>query len=80
MPLAIEMAAARLLTMSPRDVLRRLEDRFRLLRCRRRDVSDRDQTLLAALDWSYDLLDSDEQVLLNRFTRRQVAGDGSAWW
>ncbi len=68
MPLAIEMAAARLLTMSPRDVLRRLEDRFRLLRSRQRDVSDRHQTLLAALDWSYDLLDQEEQVLLDRLS------------
>ncbi len=68
MPLAIEMAAARLQTMSPLDVLRRLEDRFRLLRSRRRDVTDRHQTLLAALDWSYDLLDEQEQALLNRLS------------
>lgn len=68
MPLAIEMAAARLQTMSPRDVVRRLEDRFRLLRSRQRDVSDRHQTLLAALDWSYDLLDPDEQLLLDRLS------------
>ncbi len=68
MPLAIEMAAARLQTMSPRDVLRRLEDRFRLLRSRQRDVSDRHQTLLAALDWSYDLLDPDERLLLDRLS------------
>ncbi len=68
MPLAIEMAAARLQTMSPLDVLRRLEDRFRLLRSRQRDVSDRHQTLLAALDWSYDLLDQQEQVLLDRLS------------
>lgn len=68
MPLAIEMAAARLQTMSPRDVLRRLEDRFRLLRSRQRDVSGRHQTLLAALDWSYDLLDESEQLLLDRLS------------
>lgn len=68
MPLAIEMAAARLQTMSPRDVLRRLEDRFRLLRSRQRDVSDRHQTLLAALDWSYNLLGPDEQLLLDRLS------------
>lgn len=68
MPLAIEMAAARLQTMSPREVLRRLEDRFRLLRSRQRDVSDRHQTLLAALDWSYDLLDQQEQALLDRLS------------
>lgn len=68
MPLAIEMAAARLQTMSPREVLRRLEDRFRLLRSRQRDVSDRHQTLLAALDWSYDLLESAERTLLDRLS------------
>lgn len=68
MPLAIEMAAARLQTMSPREVLRRLEDRFRLLRSRQRDVSDRHQTLLAALDWSYDLLELDERTLFDRLS------------
>jgi predicted ATPase/class 3 adenylate cyclase len=65
-PLAIEMAAARLRSMGPRQVLDRLDDRFRVLRSRRRGGSERHQTLLATLDWSYDLLDLPEQVLLDR--------------
>ena len=65
-PLAIEMAAARLRSMSPRQILDRLEDRFRVLRTRRRDGADRHQTLLATLDWSYRLLEPDEQLLLDR--------------
>ena len=65
-PLAIEMAAARLRSMSPRQVLDRLDDRFRVLRSRRRGGSARHQTLLATLDWSYDLLEPDQRVLLDR--------------
>lgn len=67
-PLAIEMAAARLQSMSPRDVLSRIEDRFRLLRTRNRDASDRHQTMLATLDWSYELLAEDERLLLDRLS------------
>jgi hypothetical protein len=65
-PLGIEMAAARLRSMSPRQVIDRLDDRFRVLRSRRRGGNDRHQTLLATLDWSYDLLEPDEQLLLDR--------------
>jgi len=65
-PLAIEMAAARLRSMSPRQILNRLEDRFRVLRNRRREGAQRHQTLLATLDWSYRLLEPDEQILLDR--------------
>ena len=65
-PLAIEMAAARLRSMGPRQVLDLLDDRFRVLRNRRRGGIERHQTLLATLDWSYDLLEPDERLLLNR--------------
>lgn len=65
-PLGIEMAAARLRSMSPREVIDRLDDRFRVLRNRRRGGSDRHQTLLATLDWSYDLLEPEERLLLDR--------------
>lgn len=68
MPLAIEMAAARLRALSPREILERLEDRFRLLRSRDRHATARHKTLLAALDWSYELLSSDEQLLLDRLS------------
>ena len=64
-PLAIELAAARVSHLSPREVAARLDDRFRLLTGGRRRVQ-RQQTLEAALDWSYDLLTTDEQVVLRR--------------
>jgi len=67
-PLAIEMAAARLRSMQPRQVIERLDDRFRVLRSRRRGGDQRHQTLLATLDWSYDLLEPDERLLLDRLT------------
>ena len=65
-PLAIEMAAARLRSMDPQQVLAHLDDRFRVLRSRRRDGHERQHTLLATLDWSYDLLEHDERMLLDR--------------
>jgi predicted ATPase/class 3 adenylate cyclase len=65
-PLAIEMAGARLRSMGPRQVLDLLDDRFRVLRNRRRGGIERHQTLLATLDWSYELLEPDERLLLNR--------------
>jgi len=66
LPLAIELAAARLHVLSVDDVLARLDDRFRLLRRGGRIAVDRHQTLQATLDWSYGLLDSVEQALLRR--------------
>jgi len=68
MPLGIEMAAARLRALSPAEIMDRLEDRFRLLRSRDRGIAERHQTLLAALDWSYELLDPDERLLLDRLS------------
>jgi predicted ATPase/class 3 adenylate cyclase len=63
--LAIELAAARMVTMTPADVRDRLDDRFRILSGSRRGM-DRHQTLRHAVEWSYDLLDEDERMLLNR--------------
>ncbi|MEX0682399.1 MAG: adenylate/guanylate cyclase domain-containing protein [Dehalococcoidia bacterium] len=63
--LAIELAAARMVSMSPADVRDRLGDRFRLLAGGRRGL-ERHQTLQHAVQWSYDLLTDDERVLLNR--------------
>ena len=63
LPLAIELAAARLRLFSP-DVLRdRLGDRLALLRSGPRDLPERQQTLRATMDWSYDLLEPGEQRL-----------------
>ena len=60
MPLAIELAASRVTIMNPADLLAGLEDRFVLLSGGRR--RQRQRTLEATLDWSYDLLESDEQL------------------
>ena len=61
--LAIELAAARMVSMTPVDVLARLNDRFRLLSGSRRGL-ERHQTLRQAVQWSYDLLTADEQTVL----------------
>jgi non-specific serine/threonine protein kinase len=68
LPLAIELAAARMRVMPPEQIAARLDDALGLLRSRQRGVPSRHQTLQAALDWSYRLLDSAEQVLLNRLS------------
>lgn len=65
-PLAIELAAARLKLLSPEQIAERLGDRFRLLTAGNRQAPDRHQTLAAALDWSFRLLSSREQVLFRR--------------
>ena len=65
-PLAIELAAARLQVMTPAEVLARLDERFRLLTGGRRTVLERHQTLRAAIDWSYALLDPVEQLVFGR--------------
>jgi predicted ATPase/DNA-binding SARP family transcriptional activator len=66
MPLAIELAAARLRTMSLDQLATRLDDRFRLLTGGSRMALPRHQTLRAVVDWSWDLLDDDERALLRR--------------
>jgi predicted ATPase/class 3 adenylate cyclase len=65
-PLAVELAAARTRSMLPPDILERLGERFRLLAGSRRTARERHQTLLAAVEWSYDLLTPEEQTLFNR--------------
>jgi predicted ATPase len=66
-PLALELAAARVAHMAPREIAERLTDRFRLLTTGRRGVQ-RQQTLQAVLDWSYELLGEPERVLLRRLS------------
>jgi predicted ATPase len=63
--LAIELAAARMVAMSPQDVWDRLDDRFRLLSGPRRGL-ERHQTLRQAVGWSYDLLGEDERMVLQQ--------------
>ena len=66
LPLAIELAAAKVRAMSVEEIERRLENRFALLRGGDRGAPDRHQTLLAVIDWSWNLLDSDERRALRR--------------
>ena len=72
-PLAIELAAARVRVFSIAELARRLEGRFRLLTGGRGEV-ERHQTLRAAIDWSYDLLDPPERVV---FARMSVFAGGT---
>ncbi|MFJ5847332.1 AfsR/SARP family transcriptional regulator [Streptomyces sp. NPDC092903] len=74
LPLAIELAAARLRMLSPRQIADRLDDRFRLLTSGSRTVLPRQQTLRAVVDWSWDLLDEDERTAL-----RQVSVFAGGW-
>jgi predicted ATPase len=66
LPLAIELAAARVKVLSPSSMLRRLASRLQLLTGGSRDLPQRQQTLRAAIDWSYDFLDAAEQKLFRR--------------
>jgi predicted ATPase/Flp pilus assembly protein TadD len=66
-PLAIELASARINALSPSQIEARLDDRFRILGGRRTSLQ-RHQTLQAAIDWSYDLLSDSERVLLQRLS------------
>ncbi|MFF2778715.1 BTAD domain-containing putative transcriptional regulator [Streptomyces sp. NPDC058052] len=66
LPLAIELAAARLRLLTPRQIADRLDDRFRLLTSGARTLLPRQQTLRAVVDWSWDLLDPAERTLLRR--------------
>ena len=68
LPLAIELAAARIKLFSPQALLSRLESSLAALGRGARDLPGRQQTLQAAIDWSYDLLDENQKRLLNRFS------------
>ncbi|MEU3430216.1 ATP-binding protein [Streptomyces gardneri] len=74
LPLAIELAAARLRLLTPRQIADRLDDRFRLLTSGSRTVLPRQQTLRAVVDWSWDLLEPAERTLL-----RQVSVFAGGW-
>src|SRR5260370_17749115 len=66
MPVAIELAAARVGALSVEQIAGRLSRRFQLLASGDRTAPARQQTLRAAVDWSYELLTEPEQVLLRR--------------
>ncbi|GAA0271084.1 BTAD domain-containing putative transcriptional regulator [Cryptosporangium japonicum] len=67
-PLALELAAARLRSLSLGEVASRLDDRFRLLNRGERTAPARHRTLRAAIEWSWDLLDDAERTLARRLT------------
>jgi predicted ATPase/class 3 adenylate cyclase len=90
-PLALELAAARVVALSPADILGRFEERFRLLSGGRRTAVERHQTLRATVDWSYELLARTERRVFNRLgvfagsfdapaAEAIAAGDGIAAW
>ncbi len=67
-PLAIELAAARVNVLSVPQIAERLQDRFHLLTAGGRTAAPRQQTLQATMDWSYDLLSEPERALLRRLS------------
>lgn len=67
-PLAIELAASRVAVLTPAEIAVRLDDRFALLTGGSRTALPRQQTLLAALEWSHDLLGNPERMLLRRLS------------
>jgi predicted ATPase/DNA-binding SARP family transcriptional activator len=68
LPLALELAAARLRTLSVEDIAARLDDRFKLLSRGDRTADPRHRTLRSVVEWSWDLLDADERALARRLT------------
>jgi predicted ATPase/DNA-binding CsgD family transcriptional regulator len=66
LPLAIELAAARILVLPPEELLARLKSRLKLLTGGARNLPERQRTLQAAIDWSYNLLDPAEETLFRR--------------
>ena len=90
LPLAIELAAARLGTLSAAEIEAHLADRFRFLAYRRPVADPRHQALQAAIDWSYDLLPSEERRVLGELSvfagrlrpgagGRRCAAAGTRW-
>ncbi len=68
LPLAIELAAARVKILPPQAMLTRLANRLKLLRGGARDLPERQRTLRGAIDWSHDLLDEEERTLFRRLS------------
>ena len=66
LPLAIELAAARIKLLPPQALLARIDQRLIVLSSASRDVPARQQTLRRTIDWSYDLLEEDEKILFRR--------------
>jgi non-specific serine/threonine protein kinase len=67
-PLAIELAATRIRHLGPETIMERLEDQIKVLASSSRTAPERQQTLQATIDWSYNLLSEEEQRLFNRLS------------
>jgi predicted ATPase/class 3 adenylate cyclase len=78
MPLALELAAARIKLFSPEALRARLEDQLALLSAGARDLPERQQTLRGAIAWSYDLLDPGHRLLLDRLSVFEGGADLAA--
>nr|WP_237741678.1 BTAD domain-containing putative transcriptional regulator [Tsukamurella sp. 1534] len=78
LPLAIELAAARVRTMTVAEIADRLSERFALLRSSDRTAPDRHRTLHAVIEWSWDLLDDDARTALRRLCRFPAGFDAAA--
>src|SRR5205085_4058394 len=66
LPLALELAGARIRALPPQTLLARLDERLKLLTGGARDLAERQQTLRATIEWSYELLSDEEKVLFAR--------------
>jgi hypothetical protein len=77
-PLAIELAAARVMALGPREIAAHLDERFRLLTGGQRGAIERHHTLRAAIDWSYSLLGERDQAVLNHLGVFPASFDVSA--
>jgi predicted ATPase/class 3 adenylate cyclase len=77
-PLAIELAAARVIALAPGEIAAHLDERFRLLTGGRRAAVERHHTLRAAIDWSYTLLSERDQAVFNRLGVFPASFDASA--
>jgi predicted ATPase/class 3 adenylate cyclase len=77
-PLAVELAAARVTVMGPLDIAARLDQRFQLLTGGRRSAAERHQTLRGTIEWSYELLEPKERVLFERLAVFPRSFDGEA--
>src|SRR5205823_3940104 len=78
LPLALELAAARINVLSPDQILARLDHRLNLLASSRRDMPDRQRTLRGAIDWSHDLLAEPERAFFRRFAAFSGGADFEA--
>jgi predicted ATPase/DNA-binding SARP family transcriptional activator/pimeloyl-ACP methyl ester carboxylesterase len=73
LPLALELAATRVRALGVHDLAARLDDRFRVLATRRRGAPDRQQTLRAVIEWSWELLTGPERAVLRRLAPHTAA-------